>query len=268
MSVAGDGTGNGAPRALIADDEPHLASYLRDKLAATWPELAIVGVAANGPDALRLIEEHDPDVLFLDIRMPGLTGLEVAQRAAEGVHVVFVTAYDQYAVEAFDREAADYLLKPVTDERLADTVRRLREKLRAPPAADELKSALDVLARVLPGIAGGVAGAGEKLAWIRASIGNQVRLIAVEDVCYFQANDKYTSVFTTEGEALIRTSLKELGESLDPQRFWQIHRSTIVNVAQVAATTRDLRGRTLIKLKTRPEALPVSRAFAHRFRQM
>jgi len=145
-------------------------------------------------------------------------------------------------------------------------VRRLRDRLRTPPAANELKSALDALARALPGIAatGGI----ERLAWIRASVGNQVRLIAVEDVCYFQANDKYTSVFTAEGEALIRTPLKELGESLDPQRFWQIHRSTIVNLAQVAATTRDLHGRTLIKLKARPEALAVSRAFAHRFRQM
>jgi DNA-binding LytR/AlgR family response regulator len=138
--------------------------------------------------------------------------------------------------------------------------------LRTPPPANELKSALDALARVLPAIAG--TGGVERLAWIRASVGNQVRLIAVEDVCYFRANDKYTSVFTTDGEALIRTPLKELGESLDSQRFWQIHRSTIVNFAQVAATTRDLRGRTLIKLKTRPEALAVSRAFAHRFRQM
>ena len=265
---------DGAPRALIADDEPRLASYLAEKLAAAWPELQLAGIAANGAEALKLIEDHDPDILFLDIRMPGLTGLEVARRAAEGVHIVFVTAYDQYALEAFEHAAVDYLLKPVTDERLTETVRRLRERLKTPAASTELKSTLDALARVLPGLselagAGGAGGdAPERLAWIRASVGHQVRLIAVEDVSYFQANDKYTSVFTAEGEALIRTSLRELGDQLDPQRFWQIHRGTIVNVAHVAATTRDLGGRTLIKLKARPETLPVSRAFAHRFRQM
>jgi len=256
-----------SPRALIADDEPHLAAYLRDRLVAAYPELDVVGIAGNGPEALRLIEEHDPDVLFLDIRMPGLNGLEVARRVADGVQIVFVTAYDQYALEAFEREAVDYLLKPVTDERLAQTVRRLRERLRAPPPADELKRALDALSRVLPALSGNAAAPG-RLAWVRASVGNQVRLIAVEEVCYFQANDKYTSVFTAEGEALIRTSLRELGEQLDPDRFWQVHRGTIVNLAHVAATTRDLSGRTQIKLKSRPETLAVSRAFAQRFRQM
>jgi DNA-binding LytR/AlgR family response regulator len=255
-----------APRALIADDEPHLAAYLHERLAAAWPELEIVGVAGDGPEALRLIESEDPDVLFLDIRMPGLTGLEVARRAAEGVHVVFVTAFDQYAVEAFERAAVDFLLKPVNDERLAQTVQRLRQRLLDPPAGDELKHALDALSRVLPALGGSTAPS--RLAWVRASVGNQVRLIAVDEVCYFQANDKYTSVFTTEGEALIRTSLKDLAEQLDPDRFWQIHRGTIVNVAHVVATTRDLSGRTLVKLKTRQETLAVSRAFAHRFRQM
>ena len=159
-------------------------------------------------------------------------------------------------------------MKPVTDERLVETIRRLRERLKSPAASAELKSTLDALARVLPGLAGPGADSPERLAWIRASVGNQVRLIAVDDVSYFQANDKYTSVFTADGEALIRTSLRELGDQLDPQRFWQIHRGTIVNVAHVAATTRDLGGRTLIKLKARPETLLVSRAFAHRFRQM
>jgi DNA-binding LytR/AlgR family response regulator len=257
-----------APRAVIADDEPRLASYLAEKLATAWPELQVAGIAANGAEALRLIEDHDPDILFLDIRMPGLTGLEVARRAAEGIHIVFVTAYDQYALEAFEHAAVDYLLKPVTDERLVETIRRLRERLQSPAASAELKSTLDTLARVLPGLAGPGADSPERLAWIRASVGNQVRLIAVDDVSYFQANDKYTSVFTADGEALIRTSLRELGDQLDPQRFWQIHRGTIVNVAHVAATTRDLGGRTLIRLKARPEALLVSRAFAHRFRQM
>jgi DNA-binding LytR/AlgR family response regulator len=261
-------TSGGAPRALIADDEPRLASYLAEKLAAAWPELQVAGIAANGAEALRLIEEHDPDILFLDVRMPGLTGLEVARRAEEGVHIVFVTAYDQYALEAFEHAAVDYLLKPVTDERLAETIRRLRERLNAPAASAELKSTLDALARVLPGLAGSAGGSPERLAWIRASVGNQVRVIAVDDVSYFQANDKYTSVFTADGEALIRTSLRELSDQLDPQRFWQIHRGTIVNVAHVAATSRDLAGRTLIKLKARPETLLVSRAFAHRFRQM
>jgi len=257
-----------APRALIADDEPHLAGYLRERLGALWPELDIVGVAGDGPEALRLIAEHDPDVLFLDIRMPGLTGLDVAHRAATGVHVVFVTAYDQFAVTAFEHEAIDYVLKPVSDERLRETVRRLRERVRSAAPPGGITAALETLGRMLPALAGSAAGTVERLAWVRAAIGNQVRLIAVEEVCYFQASDKYTSVFTRDGEALIRTSLRELVEQLDPARFWQIHRSTIVNLAHVASSTRDLSGRIQIRLKSRPETLAVSRAFAHRFRQM
>ena len=257
-----------APRALIADDEPHLAVYLRERLAAIWPELDVIGVAGDGPEALRLIDEHDPDIVFLDIRMPGLTGIEVARRVGAGVHVVFVTAYDQYAVTAFEREAVDYLLKPVGDERLAETVRRLRERVRSASAPEGLAAALVALGRILPASGGATPGAPERLAWIPAAIGNQVRLIAVEEVCYFQANDKYTSVFTREGEALIRTSLKELSEQLDPAKFWQIHRGTIVNLAHVASSTRELSGRIQVRLKTRPETLAVSRAFAPRFRQM
>jgi DNA-binding LytR/AlgR family response regulator len=253
------------PVAIIADDEPRLAQHLRERLGALWPELVIAGIAANGAEAQALIATEDPDVAFLDIRMPALTGLEVARGAAAHLHVVFVTAYDQYAVSAFEQEAVDYLLKPVTDERLAETVARLKARLAAAAPAPDLAAALALIAKLAPR---GATGEPERLAWIRASSGSQVRLISVDEVCYFQANDKYTSVMTAEGESLIRTPLRELSDQLDPSRFWQVHRSTIVNVAHVVATTRDLSGRLTLTLKSRPEKLPVSRAFAHRFKQM
>jgi len=262
---------NAVPTAIIADDEPHLARYLRERLALAWPELEIAGVAANGPEAKALIESEAPDVAFLDIRMPGLSGLDVA-RDLSGIDVVFVTAYDEYAVAAFERAAVDYLLKPVTDERLAATVERLRERRRArgqnaqAGSSPELAQALAILREHLPALAGGAAPA--RLAWVRAAVGANVRLIAVADICYFEANDKYTSVFTAEGEALIRTPLKELVAQLDAERFWQIHRGTIVNVEHIETTSRDLAGRVRVKLRTRPETLAVSRAFAHRFKQM
>ena len=255
------------PTAIIADDEPRLAEFLAGRLRALWPELHILGMAANGPEALALLAAETPDVAFLDIRMPGLTGLEVARAAASSVRVVFVTAYDQYAVDAFDRAAVDYLLKPIADERLAETVARLKARLAAPEGTSELAAALAVIAKFVPQ-QGTALGAKERLAWIRASSGSQVRLIAVEDVSYFQANDKYTSVFTTEGEALIRTPLKELGEQLDPDRFWQVHRGTIVNLGHVSTTTRDLAGRVALTLRTRPEKVAVARAYAHLFKQM
>jgi DNA-binding LytR/AlgR family response regulator len=255
------------PTAIVADDEPRLAAYLVERLDALWPELAIAGIAANGPEALALIDAESPDVAFLDIRMPGLTGIEVARAAGRGVHVVFVTAHDNYAIEAFERDAVDYLLKPATDERLADAVARIKARLATGTPGPELVQTLEALARLVPGLATGNAGSG-RLAWIRASVGAQVRLIPVDDVCYFQANDKYTSVFTPEGEALIRTPLKELGAQLDPDRFWQVHRGTIVNLAHVASTSRDLAGRVSISLRMRPEKVAVSRAFAHLFRQM
>jgi DNA-binding LytR/AlgR family response regulator len=250
------------PVAIVADDEPRLAAYLVEKLAVAWPELEVVAVAGNGPEALAAIDAQSPDVAFLDIRMPGLTGLEVARASRGRVHVVFVTAYDQYAVEAFDRDAVDYLLKPVGDERLGETVARLKARLASGAPAPELERALAVIASLAP------AGASSRLAWLRASVGQEVRLIAVDDVCYFQANDKYTSVFTAAGESLVRTPLKELAEQLDAGRFWQVHRGTIVNLAHVHATTRDLAGRTFLVLKSRPEKVAVSRAYAHRFKQM
>jgi DNA-binding LytR/AlgR family response regulator len=255
------------PTAIIADDEPRLAEFLAGRLRALWPELQVVGMATNGPEAQALLAAEMPDVAFLDIRMPGLTGLEVAHAAAADVRIVFVTAYDQYAVEAFDRAAVDYLLKPVADERLVETIARLKARLAAPGGTPALAAALAVIAKFAP-LHGDAIGAKERLAWIRASSGSQVRLIAVEDVSYFQANDKYTSVFTKEGEALIRTPLKELGEQLDPDRFWQVHRGTIVNLGHVSTTTRDLAGRIALTLRTRPEKVAVARAYAHLFKQM
>jgi DNA-binding LytR/AlgR family response regulator len=253
----------GRTTAVIADDEPRLAEYLKARLAALWPELVVAGMAANGPDALALLAREAPDIAFLDIRMPGLTGLEVARRAGAGVHVVFVTAFDQYAVDAFEHAAADYLLKPVSDERLAETVDRLKARVQAAAPMPDWRAALAAIERLSP-----LAPAPERLAWIRASAGQQVRLIAVEDVVYFQANDKYTSVFTADGEALIRTPMKELSEQLDPRRFWQVHRGTIVNVAHIATTTRELSGRITLTLKGRPDKLAVSRAYVHLFKQM
>ena len=210
---------------------------------------------------MRAINEEEPDVAFLDIRMPGLTGIELAKRIDTKTHVVFVTAYDQYAVEAFDREVVDYVLKPVTDERLAKSVERLRRKIAAaekPPALD------DVLARLARAIPGG----GAKLRWVRALKGELVQQIAVDDVLYFQASDKYTCVMTREGESLIRMALAELAEQLDAEVFWQIHRATVVNMNEVAATRRDLSGRVFVKLKDGKTELPVSRAYAQRFKQM
>lgn len=249
-------------RALIADDEANLAEHLRARLAEAWPGLEVLPLAANGLEALRAIEEHDPDVAFLDIRMPGLTGLELARRIDSKTHVVFVTAYDQYAVEAFDRDAVDYLLKPVTGERLARCIERLRAKLarsQAPPSLDEV---LARLARAIP------AGGAGRLRWVRALKGEVVQQIAVDDVLYFQASDKYTCVVTRAGEALIRTPLAELAAQLDPEVFWQIHRATVVNMNAVASTRRDLGGRVFVRLKDGGVELPVSRAYAQRFKQM
>jgi DNA-binding LytR/AlgR family response regulator len=247
-------------RALIADDEPNLAEHLRERLQALWPELEVLRPAANGLEALRRIDDEAPEVAFLDIRMPGLTGLELAERIDSRTHVVFVTAYDQYAVQAFDREALDYLLKPVTDERLAKCVERLKRKLAGDDVPAPLREMLAKLARASP--------ATQRLRWIRAQKGDVVRQIAVEDVLYFQAADKYTSVVTREGESLIRLALSELASQLDPESFTQVHRSTIVNMKEVASSRRDLAGRVFLKLRDGRTELPVSRAYAHLFKQM
>jgi len=248
--------------AIIADDEQHLANYLNDRLNALWPELNIVGIAKNGLEAIRLVDDESPTIVFLDIRMPGLTGLEVASRLDAKTHVVFVTAYDQYAVDAFDRQAADYLLKPVSDDRLTRTIERLKARL----AQTELPVGVaDILKQLATGLP---TAKSASLRWIRASLGETVRQVPVDDVLYFQAQDKYVSVYTRDGELLIRTPLSELQAQLDPDEFWQIHRSTIVNVKRIAATTRDVMGKTMVMLKDSKTELQVSRAYAHLFKQM
>ncbi len=248
------------PRAIIADDEPHLASFLQAQLERLWPQLDIAAVCANGVEALAAVARERPDLAFLDIRMPGLSGLEVAARLSAPCHLVFVTAYDEYAIDAFEREAADYLLKPVADERLARTVARLKERLQHNVAPADLRALISQLA------AGH--GAPERLRWIRAGVGESVRMIPVEEVCYFEAADKYTRVITAQGESLIRTPIKDLIAELDPALFWQVHRSTLVNARRVLKAHRDLRGRLRLVLSGCNDQIEVSRGYAHLFRQM
>jgi DNA-binding LytR/AlgR family response regulator len=248
-----------AAKAVVAEDEATLRHHLVEQLGQLWPELEIVGEAADGVQALRLLDERQPDVLFLDIEMPGATGLEVARQANGRCHVVFVTAYDQHALAAFDQGAVDYVLKPVSAARLFTAVSRLKQRLGTPPA--RLDAALSQLAAA-------PAGGRQPLRWINASVGQNLKLITVDEVTYFQADNKYTRVVTAEGEALIRKSLKELVEELDASQFWQIHRSTLVNASAIAGVTRDFRGRMLVKLKSRAETLLVSDSYTHLFRQM
>jgi DNA-binding LytR/AlgR family response regulator len=249
--------------ALIADDEPHLAEDLRGRLRALWPELEILPTAANGLEALRAIEEDEPAIAFLDIRMPGLTGLELARRIDPRTQVVFVTAYDQYALEAFEREAVDYLVKPVTEERLVRCVERLKRRQQSAAAPANMAEVLERIARALPSGADA-----SRLRWIRALKGDVVQQIPVDEVLYFQASDKYTCVMTAAGEYLIRTPLAEVAAQLDPEVFWQIHRGTVVNMDEVASTRRDLAGRVFVRLKDGKTELTVSRAYAQRFRHM
>lgn len=249
-----------SPTAVIADDEPLLRAQLRARLARLWPELAIVHEMANGRDVEAVLERHHPRLFFLDIHMPGVNGLDAAKAIAGRAHVVFVTAFDEYAVEAFERGAVDYVLKPFDEERLALTVRRLQERLRAaPPALEALVASL--AARLAPANA-------QHLRWIRASVGPNVRLIPVEEVLFFQSDDKYTRVVTAQGEALIRKPIRELLAELDPAKFWQVHRATIVNVDHIASVRRGLRDQAEIVLRDHPESVVVSRAFTHLFKQM
>ncbi len=246
--------------AVIADDEPLLRAQLRSRLARVWPELEIVHEMENGRDIDKVLGEHEPALFFLDIHMPGVNGIEAARIVGGRAHVVFVTAFDQYAVEAFERGAIDYVLKPFNEERLAITVGRLKERLEARPAP------LDALVEELAGRLG--VKAAEHLRWIRASVGSNVRLIAVEEVLFFQSDEKYTRVVTLQAESLIRKPIRELLEELDPAKFWQIHRATIVNVDHIASVRRGLKDQAEIALRDHGETLVVSRAFTHLFKQM
>jgi DNA-binding LytR/AlgR family response regulator len=249
------------PTAILAEDEPILRAQLEAKLEKLWPELEIIASVEDGVAAMEALEDRAPDFMFLDIQMPEMTGVEVARHVGARAHVVFVTAYDQYAIQAFETGAVDYILKPYTDERLAVTVERLKQKLATPPP--DLQSIVSQLATQLRGGA-----AKEKLQWIKASFGQNLRLIPVADVLFFQSDEKYTRVVTEEAEALIKTPIRELLDGLDPEAFWQIHRSAIVNVNAIAGVTRDFRGQAHIKVKGKDETLTVSRIYSHLFKQM
>jgi DNA-binding LytR/AlgR family response regulator len=247
--------------AIIADDEAILRESLRRGLSKAWPELVILGEAQNGREALDLIERQRPDVAFLDIRMPGITGMEVAERVAGACRIVFVTAYDAYALEAFENAAVDYLLKPVSRERLEKTVLRLKEGLQARESVS-----IETLRRVMAQISSDEGP--RRLRYVRVQQVDSVRLIPVDEVIYFKAQDKYTQVITCEGESLIRKPIKELAAELDPERFWQIHRGTIVNVRCIDRVSRSLTGKGVVRLKGRSETLTVSNRYLHLFRQM
>jgi DNA-binding LytR/AlgR family response regulator len=250
------------PTALIADDEPHLALHLRQLLQQHWPGLEVVALARNGLDAAREIAERRPDLAFLDIRMPGLSGLEVAQGIEGATRVVFVTAYDEFAVQAFEQEAVDYVLKPVRAERLRKTIERVQRALQAPVTDDPSIAAL--LAR----LASPVAAPAARLRWVRASQGELTHQVDVDEVLFFQADEKYTVLRTATAEHLIRTPISELVQQLDPAQFWQVHRSTVINLRHVAGTRRDELSRLFVRLRGHPVELPVSRAYVHLFKAM
>ncbi|HJV69465.1 LytTR family DNA-binding domain-containing protein [Ideonella sp.] len=271
-----------APRAVLADDERLMREQLRARLAEAWPELQIVAEAKNGAEAVELVEQHRPDVVFLDIRMPGMTGIDAARQIAqmdvgdEGFlpEIVFITAYDQYAVEAFEQGAVDYILKPAERDRLKLTVERIVKRLAARQAADEgggsngAPPPAQPLQQLLHKLAsqGGVKPA--YLKWIQATVGQSIQMIPVDEVLFFISDEKYTRVQTPQVEALIRKPIKELVDELDPERFWQIHRSTLVAVDAIASITRDFRGRQIVAVKGHPQKLEVSRSYTHLFKGM
>jgi len=265
--------------ALIADDERLMREQLRARLAEVWPELQIVAEAKNGAEAVQLTQAQHPEVVFLDIRMPGMTGVDAARAIAQlptddetsdgwsGCEIVFITAYDQYAIEAFEQGVADYVLKPAERERLTLTVGRIRKRL-AQRGHDE-GAAPAGMQQMLQKLAAQMnPNAAPHLRWIQATVGQTIQMIPVEEVLFFIADEKYTRVQTAAIEALIRKPIKELVEELDANQFWQIHRSTLVNTQAIAGVTRDMRGRQIVSVRGHPEKLEVSRSFNGLFKGM
>jgi DNA-binding LytR/AlgR family response regulator len=256
--------------AVIADDERLMRDQLRVRLVEVWPELQIVAEAKNGQEAIDAVRAHRPDLIFLDIQMPEKTGLEAAREIGEACHVVFITAYNESAVDAFESGAVDYVLKPAERERLELTVARLKKRVGTKPS--DLSALLEKIAAKMDraeGGAGVLSGSASKfLQWIQASMGQQIRMIPVADVLFFTSDEKYTRVQTEGYEALIRKPIKELVDELDPELFWQIHRATIVNVKAIAGVSRDFRGRQLVQVKGHATKLEVSRNYTHLFKQM
>lgn len=251
------------PTAIIADDERLMRDQLRSRLEQVWPELEILAEAKNGEEAVQMVATHKPDFAFLDIRMPVKTGLEAAKEIGNSAHIVFITAYDQYAIEAFDQGAVDYVLKPADVERLGRTIERLKVRLNNNSSPNDMGAMLSELAKQM-----GIVAKPSYLQWIQASIGQELRLIPVEEILFFQSDEKYTRVQTANYEALIRKPVRDLSEELDPALFWQIHRSTLVNAKAISGVVRDMRGRHLVQVKGLNEKLEVSRSFVHLFKQM
>lgn len=256
------------PTALIADDEPLLRQSLVRMLAQAWPQLEIVAQARNGRDAVEGFEALQPDICFLDIHMPGISGIEAAQLIGQRAHIVFVTAYDRYAVQAFEQGALDYLVKPLEAARVASTVARLHERIDAGRSTADSAALLErLLERLRP------ADQPQSLRWLRASVGSTLRLIAVDDIDYLRSDDKYTRIAWRDdtgnaSEALIRTPIKDLLEQLDGERFVQVHRSVVVNLHAIREVIRADNDTATIHLKCREETLPVSRSYLHQFKQM
>ena len=245
--------------ALIAEDEPVLRAELKETLARLWPELDIAGEACDGIEALRLLDALNPDILLLDIQMPGVNGIDIARHASGRCHVAFVTAYDEYAVAAFEHGAVDYVMKPISPARLATAIERLKQRIDTRPT--DLRGLLHELSQ-------SIRPRKDYIRWIKASQGKDLHLITVDEICYFQSDNKYTIVVTAARECLIRRAIRELLPDLDPAVFWQIHRSTVINATAIAGVRRDIAGHLRVKIKNRKETLPVSETFAHLFRSM